>query len=219
MGRAPALLSILLVATAASAQEGTGPSDPASVLDQVQAQVDDGARPDSPQAFGPILVLNQDRLLAQSEFGRRIQAELAAAADALTRENREIEARLTEEELGLTELRPTMPPADFALLAEEFDARVEGIRAAQDAKSRDLQAQAEAAQARFFELVTPILLDLVRARGASVLLDNRTVLLSAQGIDVTDAALAAIDAEIGAGGPDPLVSFDPAPDPDTATGD
>jgi Skp family chaperone for outer membrane proteins len=154
-----------------------------------------------------ILVLNQDRLLTQTDFGQRIQAELEAASQALAAENRRIEAQLTEEELDLTERRPDMSPADFRALANEFDSRVVAIRAAQDAKGRDLQAQSEAAQQRFFEETFPVLLEIIESRGASVLLDSRTVLLSAGSVDITDAAIAAINEALGDGGEEPLIAL------------
>ncbi len=152
-----------------------------------------------------ILVLNQDRLLSQTEFGLRIQQEVEEASSTLAAQNRSIEQRLVAEELSLTEQRPTMSPEDFRVLADEFDTRVVGIRTAQAAKARDLQAQSEAAQQRFFEETFPILLQIVDARGASVLLDSRTVLLSAGSVDITDAAIAAIDAGLGRGGDAPLI--------------
>ncbi len=171
-----------------------------------------------------VLVLNQERLFSQSVFGQRVASELEAAARELSRENREIEQQLTEEELRLTELRPTTDVAEFRAMAEEFDIRVEAIRDAQEAKGRDLQAQAEAAQARFFDLVTPILLDLARGRGAAVVLDSRSVFLSAGAIDITNAAVERINAELGDGGTAPLIDLgfgetapqdgaDPAPQP------
>ena len=161
----------------------------------------------SPQGF-PIAVLNQERLLSQSLYGQRIQREVEAAGLALSQENRRIETRLTEEELRLTEQRATMSAEDFRPLAEDFDTRVEGIRAAQEAKSRALQAQAEAAQAQFFEQAFPVLIGLLRERGAAVLMDNRAVLLSVEGADITDEAIALVDAEIGAGGDAPLIDLD-----------
>ena len=175
----------------------------------------------------PIVVLNQERLLSQSLYGQRIQREVEAAGAALSAENRQIEARLTEEELALTQRRSTMTPEAFRPIAEEFDARVNGIRSAQEAKSRALQQQAEAAQQAFFETAFPILIEVLRGRGAGILMDNRAVLLSADGIDITEEAIALIDARIGEGGAEPLIDLDgtlsvpdqsPAPDssPDTA---
>lgn len=154
-----------------------------------------------------ILVLNQERLLQQTQFGLRIQAELEVASTRLAAENRRIETQLTEEELDLTQRRATLPAAEFRALADEFDTRVTGIRAAQAAKGRDLQAQADAAQQRFFEETLPVLLEIVQSRGAAVLLDSRSVLLSAGSVDITDAAIAAIDETLGNGGEAPLIAL------------
>jgi len=166
---------------------------------------EDGAADDTPS---PIVVLNQERLLSQSLYGQRIAREVEAAGSTLASENRAIEARLTEEELSLTEQRATMTPEAFRPVAEEFDTRVNAIRAAQEAKSRALQQQAEAAQQEFFEIAFPVLIELLRTRGATVLMDHRAVLLSAEGVDITDAAVALIDARIGEGDPEPLIDLD-----------
>lgn len=152
-----------------------------------------------------ILILNQERLFAQSLYGQRIQRELEEASSRLAAENRRIEAELAREELELTELRPTMEAAEFRVLADEFDTRVETIRAEREAEARALTQQADSAQAQFFERVAPILLDIVQERNAAVLMDSRSVLLSAEGVDVTEEAIAAIDATLGEGGDAPIV--------------
>lgn len=190
----------------APAGSPTGASD--DVLSNTQGQMPVGT---VPNGEAPILVLNQERLLAESLYGLRIQREVEAAGATLRTENRTIEARLTQEELDLTALRATLPTEDFRVLADEFDTRVEGIRTAQEAKSRQLQTQAEAAQGAFFEQAFPILLDIVGGRGASILMDSRAVLLSADGVDITEAAIARIDATIGEGGPEPLIDLDGQP--------
>ena len=155
-----------------------------------------------------ILVLNQERLIAQTAYGARIQAELEAVSSELAAQNRGIEADLTEEELSLAERRGTMEASEFRDLADAFDARVETIRDTQERKARDLTNQAEVARTRFFERAAPILLDIVRARGAAVLMDSRSVLLSAETVDITEDAIDAIDDRLGDGGPDPLIEVD-----------
>ncbi len=172
------------------------------------AQSEGASAAPSAGASNPIAIIDQDRLLSGSRYGQRMGQEIEAAGAALVAENRRIEGQLTEEELRLTAQRANIDADAFRPLAEEFDARVESIRAAQEAKSRALQAQAEAARAEFFELVFPILVDLMRMRGAAVLMDNRAVLLSAEGIDITEAAIARIDREIGGGGDAPLIDLD-----------
>jgi Skp family chaperone for outer membrane proteins len=158
--------------------------------------------------LGGILVVNQERLIGQSLYGQRIQDELEAASAALSAENRRIEQRLTAEELDLTELRDTLPPEEFRALADEFDARVEDIRAAQEAKARELNEQADAAQTQFFERAAPLLLGIVRDRGAAVLMDSRAVLLSAERVDITEAAIAELDAELGDGGAEAIITLE-----------
>lgn len=161
----------------------------------------------APSPSTAILVLNQERLLQQTAYGRRLAAELEAASATLSAENRRIETQLTEEELELTRLRPTMEADAFREMADEFDQRVTAIRGAQDAKTRDLQAQADTAQQQFFEQSVPILLQLIDERDAAVLLDSRSVLLSAGSVDITEAAIAAVDAALGNGGDDPIISL------------
>jgi Skp family chaperone for outer membrane proteins len=200
LASALALSLTLLLLPAARAQETpTGPLLP---------EADSGGGQAGDDVQSPIVVLNQERLLSQSLYGQRIQREVEAAGTALATENRAIEARLTEEELALTERRATMTPEAFRPVAEEFDTRVNAIRAAQEAKGRALQQQAEAAQQQFFEIAFPVLIELLRARGAAVLMDNRAVLLSAEGVDITDAAIALIDARIGEGDQAPLIDLD-----------
>lgn len=202
-------LSVALAAGAALAQ-GEGP---AAVPGQPAATAPAAAT--GGRVASSVLLLNQDRLLTASRYGERIQREVEAAGSQLAAENRRIEAQLTEEELQLTQRRAQMSADEFRPLAEEFDNRVEAIRAAQEAKGRALQAQAEAAQASFFELVFPILVDLLRQRGAGVMIDSRAVLLSVEGVDITDEAIARVDAQIGEGGPEPLIDLDGTASPAT----
>jgi len=202
---------------------GPGAAQAPAVDPDIAPLADDPPEIDTPQdAPTPIVVLNQERLLSQSRYGQRIQREVEAAGSALAAENRAIEARLTEEELALTERRAEMTPEEFRPIAEEFDTRVNGIRAAQEAKSRALQQQAEAAQQEFFEITFPVLIEILRQRDASVLMDHRAVLLSAEGIDITEAAIAMVDERIGEGDPEPLIDLDgtagqrgPPPEPPT----
>lgn len=158
-----------------------------------------------PLSFGqiqgpPVVMLSQERLFSESLFGQRVQAEIEAASGALARENREIEAALLEEELQLTAQRAEMTAEEFRPLGDEFDARVEEIRAEQGELLRRLTVQADAARRFFVQATTPILVDLLRERGAAAVLDSRAVIYSVDGIDITDLALERIDSELGDGG-------------------
>lgn len=159
------------------------------------------ATPQTATAPAPskILTIDPEKLFSETAYGRRVIAESEALAEALQAENREIEAELTAEEKDLTERRPDLPVDEFRKLADAFDAKVEQIRKEQDAKVHDVQAHRDNGQQQFFARISPILLTIVREKQAAILLDRRTVFLSADSVDITDEAVTRIDAAIGAG--------------------
>lgn len=161
----------------------------------------------APQS-GRLLVIDRGEVLAQSERGRAMLAELDAVGRDLAAENREIEARLREEERVLTERRPEMEPAAFRVEAEAFDARVQEIRDTQDAKRSDLLSRREGIEDAFWEDALPILAQILQEQGAVVVLDRDTVFLSSDAADITAEAIARIDA---AGIPEP--AEEPAQEP------
>ena len=172
------------------------------------------------QPQSPVLTLDQERLFAESAFGRRVLAEIEEASAQLVAENRRIEAELVAEERDLTERRPNMAPEAFRDLADAFDAKAVGYRRQQDAKARALQARDEAERTAFFRAARPVLSDLVAELGGVVLLDDRGVLLASPATDLTDRAIARVDAVIGDGAslspPGPILPEDgatPAPEP------
>lgn len=159
-------------------------------------------------SLAPILIIDQERLFAESSLGALISAEIEAETQALAEENRRIEQELIAEELDLTERRPDLPAEEFRALADAFDAKVQRFRSEQDAKERALQQRREQEQQDFVNRIGPVLGDLARERGAVAILDRRAVLLAAGRIDVTDEAIERLNALIATeegreGGPPP----------------
>ena len=146
-----------------------------------------------------VLTVDIDALFVRSEFGERISREYNAAREELAAENRRIADALREEELDLAARRPDMEPDDFRAEAEAFDENTQGIRRAQDAKEREVEETLALGRAQFLEVTGPILRQLMDERGAVAPLDRRALLLFSGSIDITDAALARINAEIGDG--------------------
>lgn len=200
-GRVAALaLSLVLGAGGALAQDTAATPDatPAPAAGSAAAPAPEAATRDAPIA-SPVLTLDPERLFNNSLFGKRVAKEIEDHARALAAENRKIEADLTTEERDLTDERAKMAPDAFRKLADAFDAKVEGIRTAQDAKNRDLDTLREDERQRFLQAALPILGQLVRDSGAVAILNQQAIFLSFRGIDVTDRAIERIDAAIGDG--------------------
>nr|WP_050927849.1 OmpH family outer membrane protein [Aestuariivita boseongensis] len=162
-----------------------------------------GPAPSAAQQIGtvqsPILTIETDRLFAESDFGERVAQEREAESAVLSAENRRIEAELIEEERDLTDRRAEMEPDAFRTLADAFDAKVQEIRRTQDAKARALNQRGEADRVAFLQAAVPILEQLMLEAGAAVILERGSVFISLNATDVTEAAIARINAAIGDG--------------------
>ncbi|MDJ1015632.1 MAG: OmpH family outer membrane protein [Paracoccaceae bacterium] len=142
----------------------------------------------------PILTIDQERLLAETRPGARLIAEIEDQALALAQENEAIEAELTREERELTEQRASMEPAEFRALADAFDAKVQGLRAEQEEKARQVNEAGEQARQAFLADIAGVISDIVLERRALVVLDRRDVFLSADRIDITNEAIRRVNA-------------------------
>lgn len=146
-----------------------------------------------------VLTLDQDRLFAESAFGSASLARERAAARALEEENARIEADLIAEEQDLTTRRAALPAEEFAALATAFDEKVERIRKEQDAKARDLTRTRDEERQAFLRAVVPVLGELLGEKKAAAILDKSTVILSLTAIDITEEAIARVDAVLAEG--------------------
>ena len=137
----------------------------------------------------PVLTIDQDRLFSETRLGAEKLAELEREAQELAAENNRIETDLIKEERQLTEQRVTLEASEFRALADAFDERVQKFRVEQDEKVRLLNRTRDEARAAFFNEVAAIISDIVREKGALVVIDRRDVFLSADRIDITDEAI------------------------------
>jgi len=160
-----------------------------------------------------VLVIDIERLLAETAYGKRLQAEIEAARDQLIARNERIAAGLEAEERDLTDKRATTPPETFRDMADDFDAKVTELRSESEQLARELERRRELAPIQFMRVVQPVLSEVLQEANAVVLMDVRSVLLSADVADVTNLAIARIDAWIGEGpkGLPPLLELDTRP--------
>lgn len=151
----------------------------------------------------PFLIINQEQILTNSDAGRALLADEDAERDRMRTEARALDTAFESEERTLTEQRATLPPADFRRLSDAFDARVVKARRDQDARSAALAQEFDQRRRQFYARVAPILVTLMDRYGARAILDDNSVLLADQSLNITAAVIAEIDAAPAA---------DPAPD-------
>lgn len=159
----------------------------------------------------PILMVDLDKLFSETLFGKAVNDRYKTEGDALVSENLRLETALEAEERDLTDRRAVLPAAEFKSLASAFDVKTEQIRSAQEAKARAISARRESEQQRFIDAAKPVLGALMRDSGAAAIFDKNMVFLSFRGIDITDTAIARIDAVLGTGDGPP--TQEPLPEP------
>ena len=162
--------------------------------------VTDGARA---QQLGvvtsDIVVIDTERLLTETDYGKRLQREIQAARDRLIARNERIASDLEAEEQALTEQRPKMPPDEFRAMADAFDTKVTRLRNEAESNSQQLERRRERAPLQFMRVAQPVLAELLDEAEAVAMFDLRSVLLHDKVADVTDLAIMRINARIGAG--------------------
>ena len=166
----------------------------------VQAQQAGGdAGLDRGRIVSAVLTIDSDRLFLDSDFGKRVVAEVEAKGAVLATENRKIEADLEAEEKRLTTVRATMSPEEFRTLANEFDEKVQQTRQVQATKGRALNALLDQEREVFERAAAPVLERLTRSADAAVILDLRAVFVSASAIEITDDAISLLNETLGSG--------------------
>lgn len=147
----------------------------------------------------PVLTIDSERVFLESAFGKRVATEIEERGARLAAENRQIEADLEAEELRLTELRATTPAEEFRALADAFDQKVQETRLAQTAKGRAINALLDQEREVFLTAAAPVLERLMREADAAVILERRSVFVSANAIDITQMAISLLDETLGSG--------------------
>ena len=148
------------------------------------------------EAPPPFLIINQEQLLTGSEAGRQLLADEERERDTLRSDARALDAAFEEEEQRLTDQRPDLDPAEFRRLSDEFDARVVQARTDQDSRSAALAQEFDQRRRAFYARVAPILVTLMDRHGAKAILDENSVLLADQSLNITAAVIAEIDATL-----------------------
>ncbi len=147
----------------------------------------------------PILTIDSDRVFNESAFGLRVAAEIDAKSAELSAENRTIESDLEAEEEQLTIQRKAMTAEAFRELADAFDEKVQLTRRTQATKGRALNDLVDQEREVFLNAAGPVLEELMRDTGAAVILERRSVFVSANAIDITNEAIERLNASVGSG--------------------
>ncbi|MEM7506009.1 MAG: OmpH family outer membrane protein [Pseudomonadota bacterium] len=170
-------------------------------------------RPGWPAALALGFCLFAGELWAQSAPGNslvvsrtRILSETVPARDLRERETdlrgdfrlwvQAHQQLLDAEELRLTELRDVLPKDEFEVRTTAFDQKVRAIRRETQSHEAAIQAAFREARKNLLTALYPILIDVLKVHGASVIIDADQILIAAPEADVTDEVIERYNAEV-----------------------
>ena len=190
------LLTAPLLAFALAVPLAAGPA-PAVAQEQ--------AAPPIPAIVG---VVDVQRVLETSKAGQGVKAALEARRKAGQAEIDKMEKQLKAEQDQLNAQRAALSPADFQKKDADLRKRVQDYRKAYEEKRRALDKSYSEAMRQMTQALQKVIIDTANRRKLTLVLNKATVILSAEGWDITEEvlqqfnkALPAVKIERRAGGP------------------
>lgn len=151
---------------------------------------------------GTVIVVDGERILTQSAAGRDLQQRLQAITT-------QIQGELTPEQTALQTEQQALQTAtqgqtqqqvqantQLRTRIEAFNRRAETFRQRQMTAGRDLEYTRQQALIEFNRQITPILNEVMTARGASVVLDTNVASRMTANVDATADVLSRLDQRV-----------------------
>ncbi|NCX84794.1 MAG: OmpH family outer membrane protein, partial [Rhodobacteraceae bacterium] len=137
-------------------------------------------------AQNPVVTVDLERLVSETQIGQYLSFQMSEEAQRLQVEFDAIEAELSAEEADLIKKREILDLDEFRVLAKAFDEKAVRLRQEQQAKIQAITAESSRRRQDLLRSFVPVLSQVMRNRGATVLLDRRSVVLDDRAsVDIT----------------------------------
>lgn len=194
-GRAPRSCLRIVAVGAFLSFLAVGPIGPVVAQDQPSIGFSRPGTPPKAQGKAPsrILIISVQRLTRDSKAGASISRQAERLRSELLAPLEKKQDALREEEKALVKLRDTLPRPEFETRVDAFKNELRAVRAAEQTALARLQAGLRRATSEFRRARDMVLTDLMRRYDGAVMLDEASVVLSANSLNVTDEAIKRLD--------------------------
>lgn len=152
-----------------------------------------GYAQDTPVGGIGVLVVDMQRIQRDAAAAIGVREQSASMRKTLEATIAERARAISLEEAELANLRERLTAAEFRVRVRDFEKKVFANRDFAQQESAKLQTVRAQASNRLRREIAPILAQLLRERGAKLMLDKNQVILSSDTLDVTDEALRRLD--------------------------
>lgn len=149
-----------------------------------------------------VLVLDGERLVLESAVGKDMSGKLQAVATQIQNEIRTertpLQAEITavQQAIGSQTAAQVRANAELRTRVETLDRRLAEQERRDQRRQRELIATDEQSRGELNRLVTPVIQEVVQARGGQILLERGAVAYAVGGVDITSDVVARLDQRV-----------------------
>ncbi|MEL7462591.1 MAG: OmpH family outer membrane protein [Pseudomonadota bacterium] len=136
-----------------------------------------------------IVVIDNERVLRESDVARRLSALEGAARAGLQSELSALTMEIEREEAELTTLRDQLPKEEFDERVRAFNETVQGARRTFQQRNEAIQRRFARARQDAAEILPRVLGEMLSDAGADIAVDSRSVLAARPGADMSAEAI------------------------------
>tara|TARA_B110000483_G_scaffold146251_1_gene174530 strand:+ start:249 stop:812 length:564 start_codon:yes stop_codon:yes gene_type:complete len=133
-----------------------------------------------------IAVVDLNLILSESKAAKNATKQFEEIQKSTEDEIIVSDKKMLDERNKLIEQQSVIAPEAFELKAKDYEKRLQEYQSDKQNKLRKLEGVLQKARNEILENVKPILEDLSRELGVTVILEKNSVLLSANNMDITD---------------------------------
>ena len=136
-----------------------------------------------------IAVVDLNLVLSDSKAAKNATKQFEAIQKKTEDEIISSEKKMLEEKNKLLDQQSVMAPEAFELKAKDYEKKLQDYQIERQVKLRDLEGMLQKARNEILMSIKPILEDISKEMGVTVILEKNTVLLSASNMDITDEVI------------------------------
>ena len=143
-----------------------------------------------------IAIVDLNLILSESKAAKAATNDFEKIQKNTESEIVESDKLMLEERNKLVEQQSVIAPEAFEVKAQDYEKKLQNYQAEKQNKLRKLEGVLQKARNEILENVKPILEELSKELGVTVILEKNSVLLSATNMDITDQVIKKLNKEL-----------------------
>ena len=143
-----------------------------------------------------LAVIDLNYILSEAEAAKDAAKQIEEIAINIENEIKKSDEDIINEQNKLIESQAIMAPESFEKKREEYEKKVQNYNIERQQKLLSIDNLVNMSRGQVLEALKPILEEISNEKGITILLEKNTVLLNADGMDITEESLKRLNKEL-----------------------